>query len=85
MNKTIKAILDAANEAYENGECQVNVPSEDIGAARGDTLAEFLHIEIREVCEGNPESEMVQIAANAIATAIEQLQEVEAAIANLDA
>jgi hypothetical protein len=84
MNKVIRKILQAANNAYENGECQVDVPCEDIGAARGDTLAEFLHIEIREVCNGNPESEMVQIVANAISSAIEQLQAVEAAIIELD-
>jgi hypothetical protein len=83
MNEVIKEILKAANEAYENGECQVDVPCEDIGAAREDTLAEFLHLEIREVCEGNPQSEMVMIAANAISTAISQLQQVEAAILEL--
>jgi hypothetical protein len=84
MKGTIKTILEAANLAYENGECQVHLSEEEIGGNRGDTLAEFLHIELQEVCEGNPESQMMDIAANAIAKAIKQLQSVEVAIIQLE-
>lgn len=83
MNNTILSILEAADKAYENGECQVHLSKKEIGYSRGDTLAEFLHIELQEVCEGNPESEMPEIAANAVATAIKQLQSVETALIQL--
>ena len=83
MKNAIQAILVAANNAYENGECHIHCSKEELGDVRGDTLADFLHIELQEVCEGHLESEMPEIAANAVANAIKQLEAVEAVEAAL--
>ncbi len=83
MSAIINNLLIAANDAYENGECQIHRSEEDIGSPRGDTLAEFLHIEISEACQGADEKAIPEIALNCIDMAIDQLMSVRSAIYKL--
>lgn len=82
-NEFLKPILSAVNEAYESGEGQID---QDLARGqRGDTLAEFIAIEIREVTEGCESFESTQEAAlNAMQTALMELQEVVSALESLE-
>ncbi len=82
-NEFLKSILSAVNEAYEGGEGRID---EDLSRGqRGDTLAEFIAIEIREVTEGCESFESTQEAAlNAMQTALMELQGVISALESLE-
>jgi hypothetical protein len=82
MSNALKAILDTINNAYENGECRIN---EDLERGeRGDTLADFISIEVLEACQGNAEEGMVDIAINSMSRALEKLQDVIGALESMD-
>lgn len=84
QNKFLKPILSAVNEAYERGEGQIDQDLER--GERGDTLAEFIAIEIREVTEGCEDVESTQESAlRAMQTALSELQEVVSALESLEA
>jgi len=70
----IDTILNAANEAYENGECRIN--EELSNDARGDGLATFIRNEIIDVCTGEDESKQVDAAVDALLRARRQLDDV---------
>lgn len=75
LNKIINTLLIAANEGYENGEMSLHV---DLGRGnRGDTLADFIAAELREVIPGQHDFESArQVSIKAMETAVRQLQEV---------
>lgn len=77
----IKSILDVVNKSYENGELQIDKSVNELGHSRGDSLAEFLHLEITEVCQGNEANQVQQLAINSIDTAIAQLVSVRESLA----
>ncbi|KXS55003.1 MAG: hypothetical protein AWU57_599 [Marinobacter sp. T13-3] len=78
----VNQILATANEAYENGECRIN---EDLPKGeRGDTLADFLAIELQEVTEGEPSATAaISSAYAAVDSAIRQLTDVRDSLDNL--
>lgn len=82
MDRIVKQMLAAANKAYSNGEQKLDeaLPSGE----RGDTLADFIAIEITEVCEGNDPNDLIHIALRALDSASRQLQSVIKAIENLE-
>ena len=78
----VNQILATANEAYNHGEGRIN---DDLPAGeRGDTLADFLAIELREVTEGEPTpSAAIDSAQAATDKAISELMAVRDALDNL--
>lgn len=75
ISEITQKILEAANKAYEGGECRID---EDIPAGeRGDGLANFIRQEIIEVTEGAINIETAKkIAIINLARAKEQLGKV---------
>jgi hypothetical protein len=79
----LESLLQAANLAYENGELEIHQPATVLGYARGDGLAEFIHNELTEVCEGEPERAHQNRAVSSIEIAIAQLTKVRDALESI--
>ena len=75
-------VLAAADAAYYNGELRL---TEDLARGeRGDTLAEFIVIEIREVSEGTEGEAVFEVALAAMERARDELSKVCEAIRSIE-
>ena len=78
--ETAEEILTTLNAEYEDGELALD---EDLERGeRGDTLADFLHFEIKDVARDEPEP--VQPVMDALKTAIDELEAVMEVIQRLE-
>jgi hypothetical protein len=83
-NQLIMPILSAADRGYDLGELRID---EDLERGeRGDTLADFIAIEIREVTQGIEDFDAAkEEALRAMNVALKQLQDVIHEIEKVDA
>lgn len=79
---SLRKILNTVNTSYNGGEGRINESLPP--GARGDTLADFLAFEIRDVCQGeiNPQ-DMLMAARQAVLKAKEELDDVYLALEKL--
>lgn len=79
---SLRMILKTINESYHGGECRIdeNLPPGE----RGDTLADFLASEVREVCQGKSNAaEMLDAAKRSVGRAVAELESVFDALEEL--
>lgn len=76
-------IMDAADTAYDDGD--LNIDQAMPTGQRGDLLADFLAVELREVMEGAESPEQAREAAiRAVESAASQLDDVRTALLDVD-
>lgn len=80
--RVVEQVLAAADAAYYDGELRL---TEDIArGGRGDTLAEFIVIEIREVSQGMEGEAVVEVVLAAMERARDELSKVCEAIRSVE-
>jgi len=82
-NQGFRSVLSAVNDAYCGGEGRIDEALKN--GERGDGLADFIAVEIREVCERQvceeeTQEEVAMVALGAMEKAREELDDVCAAL-----
>lgn len=78
MRTAVQKLLSSIDTGYSNGESRL---AEDLpSGARGDGLADFIAVEIREVCEGEADENLEAVALAALDSAVRQLQDAISAV-----
>lgn len=78
MRTAVQTLLSTIDAGYSNGESRLD---EDLPLGeRGDTLADFIAMEIREVCEGESDDNLEAVALAALENAVRQLQDAISAV-----